>query len=291
MAIKKGIILAAGKATRLHPTSLPFGKQLMAVFDKPMIYYPLATLMAAGIREVLIIVTPRDRALFEALLGDGSQYGIQISYAEQHKQDGIAGAFVIGEEFVGDDTVCLILGDNFFYGPGFDDILRKAVADNTDGATIFCVHVDEPSAYGVAVLENANKVTKLVEKPKELISNWCVTGLYFYDNKAVETAKTLKPSARGELEITDLNIKYLEQGKLKAVTLGSEYHWFDLGTHRNIHDASEFIRDWEDRHGHKIGCLDEVAYKSGFITREQLMDNAAKIGNPLYSAYLRALAA
>jgi len=289
MAIKKGIILAAGKATRLHPTSLAFGKQLMAIYDKPMIYYPLATLMTAGIREVLIIVTPRDKALFEALLGDGSQWGIKISYAEQHKQDGIAGAFIIGEKFVGDDNCCLILGDNFFYGPGLDGILKKA-AGAIDGARIFCCHVDDPSAYGVAVLDDSGKVTRLVEKPKELISNWCATGLYFYDHQAVGIAKTLKPSARGELEVTDLNIRYLEQGKLSAVTLDSSFRWFDLGTHANIHDASEFIRDHERKTGQKIACLDEVAFKAGFISAEQLKENASKIGNPAYAEYIRNVA-
>ncbi|MDE1153762.1 MAG: glucose-1-phosphate thymidylyltransferase RfbA [Micavibrio sp.] len=289
MAIKKGIILAAGKATRLHPTSLAFGKQLMAIYDKPMIYYPLATLMAAGIRDVLIIVTPRDKPLFETLLGNGSQWGISISYAEQHKQDGIAGAFLIGEKFIGGDNCCLILGDNFFHGPGLDGILKKA-GGAIDGARIFCCHVDEPSAYGVAVLDAAGKVTRLVEKPKELISNWCATGLYFYDNQACEIAKSLKPSARGELEITDLNIRYLEQGKLSAVTLDASYHWFDLGTHGNIHDASQFIRDHEKRTGKKIGCLDEVAYTNGLISREQLMENASKIGNPAYAEYIRNVA-
>ncbi|MDF3023609.1 MAG: rfbA [Alphaproteobacteria bacterium] len=289
MTIKKGIILAAGKATRLHPTSLAFGKQLMAVYDKPMIYYPLATLMAAGIRDVLIIVTPRDRKLFETLLGDGSQYGIRISYEEQHKQDGIAGAFIIGEKFVAGDTVCLVLGDNFFHGPEFDSIINLA-ARSVDGATIFCHHVAEPSAYGVAVLDKDNRVTQLVEKPKEFISNWVATGLYFYDNKAVEVAKTLKPSARNELEITDLNIEYLKQGKLNAVTLDASYRWFDLGTHQNIHDAAEFIRDSEARTGAKIGCLDEAALRAGFIDAAQVRANADKIGNPTYANYLRKLA-
>lgn len=289
MTIKKGIILAAGKATRLHPTSLAFGKQLMAVYDKPMIYYPLAALMAAGIRDVLIIVTPRDRKLFETLLGDGSQYGISISYEEQHKQDGIAGAFIIGEKFVGGDTVCLILGDNFFHGPEFDSILNKA-ARSVNGATIFCHHVNEPSAYGVAVLDDNSRVTRLVEKPKDFISNWCVTGLYFYDNNAVETAKTLTPSARNELEITDLNIKYLEQGKLNAITFDGSYRWFDLGTHQNIHDAAEFIRDHELSTGQKIGCIDEAAYRAGFIDAAQVRSNADKIGNPAYANYLRKLA-
>lgn len=288
MTIKKGIILAAGKATRLHPASLAFGKQLMPVYDKPMIYYPLAALMSAGIRDVLIIVTPRDRKLFETLLGNGSQYGISISYEEQHKQDGIAGAFIIGEKFVGGDTVCLVLGDNFFHGPQFDSILRDAVR-SVDGATIFCHHVDEPSAYGVAELDADNRVKRLVEKPKEFISNWCVTGLYFYDNKAVETAKTLKPSARNELEITDLNIRYLEQGKLSAITLPPYYSWFDLGTHQHIQDAAEFIRDHEQRTGKKIGCIDEAAYRAGFIDAAQLRNNADKIGNQSYADYLRKL--
>jgi glucose-1-phosphate thymidylyltransferase len=289
MTIKKGIILAAGKATRLHPTSIPFGKQLMAVYDKPMIYYPLSALMAAGIRDVLIIVTPRDRKLFETLLGDGSQYGIAISYEEQHRQDGIGGAFIIGEKFVGDEHVCLMLGDNFFHGPEFDSILNKA-ARSVDGATIFCHHVSDPSAYGVAVLDEGGRVTKLVEKPREFISNWCVTGLYFYDNKAIETAKTLTPSARNELEITDLNIKYLEQGKLNAITFDASYRWFDLGTHQNIHDAAEFIREHELSTGQKIGCIDEAAYRAGFIDAAQLRSNADKIGNPSYADYLRKLA-
>lgn len=288
MAVTRGIILAAGKATRLHPASLAFGKQLMPVYDKPMIYYPLATLIEAGIRDILIIVTPRDRALFEDLLGDGAQLGISITYEEQLKQDGIAGAFLIGESFMAEDNVCLILGDNFFHGPDMEGVLKRAM-QNIDGGHIICCHVDEPAAYGVAVLDSSGKVLRLVEKPAEVVSNWVVTGLYCYDNQACKTAKSLTPSARNELEITDLNIKYLERSKLAAVTLDATYRWFDLGTHLDILKAGKFIYETETRIGRKIGCPDEVAYRAGFISKNQVLKNAGKIGSADYANYLRAL--
>jgi glucose-1-phosphate thymidylyltransferase len=288
MAITKGIILAAGKATRLYPTSLAFGKQLMAVYDKPMIYYPLTTLMSIGIRDILIVVAPRDRRLFETLLGDGSQYGVSISYQEQPVQNGIAGAFLAGEKFIANDNVCLILGDNFFHGPNFSEVLANA-ARKPEGATVFCHHVDDPSAYGVATLAPDGSVTHLEEKPCRPLSNWVVTGLYLYDNQASSLAKTLKPSARNELEITDLNKKYMERSSLKAVTLGPGHHWFDLGTHQNIHEASAFIFEAERRLGRKIGCPDEAAHKAGFLTDAQLLAHANKIGNQHYADYLRAL--
>ncbi len=288
MSLKRGIIVAGGKATRLHPATLTFGKQLLPIYDKPMIYYPLSTLLLAGVREVLIITSPRDKKLFEDLLGDGSRYGISISYIAQPHANGIAGALLLGRDFIGDDNVCLILGDNFFYGPGMDAILSTAANDIT-GATIFCHHVADPSSYGVARLNHNGVVTELVEKPKHYISNWAVTGLYFYDRTVCALADTLAPSARGELEITDLNIRYLEQKKLRAVTLNTEFTWFDLGTHQSIHEAAEFIRSTEHRYGIKIGCLEEAAWKMGLITTEQLLENARSIENTEYAEYIKAL--
>lgn len=288
MGLRKGIIVAGGKATRLHPATLAFGKQLLPVYDKPMIYYPLSTLLLTGVREVLIVTSPRDRHLFQELLGDGSRYGISISYVEQPDPNGIAGALLLGRDFICDDNVCLILGDNFFYGSGMDALLSAAAKD-ISGATVFCHHVADPSSYGVARLDRGGSVTELVEKPDRHISNWAVTGLYFYDGAACALADTLAPSARGELEITDLNIRYMERKKLRAVTLNTEFTWFDLGTHQSIHEASEFVRSTERRYGTKIGCLEETAWKAGLVDAEKLLKGAGGIENAEYAEYIRNL--
>jgi glucose-1-phosphate thymidylyltransferase len=284
--MKKGIILAGGKASRLHPATLAFGKPFLPVFDKPMIFHPLTVLMRAGIRDVLIVIAPRDRALFQALLGDGSQIGLRISYVEQPVARGIADAFVLGEEFIGDDSVCLILCDNFFHGPGIDSIVHRAWGVNR-GATVFCIHVGDPSAYGVARFDDAGRVRELVEKPESPISNWAVTGLYIYDSRAPRLAKTLKPSKRGELEITDLNIKYLEDGALDAVRFDRGYAWSDLGTYASILDTGRLIASAEQREGARIGCPYITAYNMGYIDARQLVKIADSLGNAGYAATLR----
>lgn len=289
MTRRKGIILAAGRATRLHPATLAFGKQMLPVFDKPMVYYPLSTLFLAGIRDILLVTAPRDRALAEALLGDGSDFGVSISYAEQQEAKGIADAFLVGEKFLGGDPACLILGDNFFHGGTLSGLLARA-NEGGEGATIFCTHVDDPRAFGVAQLEG-EKVTGLVEKPASPVSNWAVTGLYFYDGHAAEMARALKPSARGELEITDLNIKYMEQGRLRALTLGAECRWFDMGTHDAMLDVGAFVREEERKTGAKVGCPFETAFRMGFIDKTQLSRAAGRIQNKPYADYLRSLAA
>jgi glucose-1-phosphate thymidylyltransferase len=290
MSIRKGIIVAGGMATRLHPASLVFGKQFLPIYDKPMIYYPLSLLLMAGIREILIITSPRDRALFEALLQDGRQWGVSLSYIEQPVARGIADAFLLGEDFIGNDGVCLVLGDNFFYGAGLEERLRDA-AQNNAGATVFCAHVDNPAAYGVAALDDNGSVTALEEKPEKPVSNWAVTGLYFYDGRACGFAKTLEPSGRGELEITDLNKCYLNAGALQAVTLPPDFAWFDTGTNETMFAAAALVRDTLHRRHVNIGCPDEAAFKSGLIDGGQLRQNAEEIKNPDYADYLRKLAA
>lgn len=288
MTVKKGIIVAGGRATRLHPATLAFGKQLLPLYDKPMIYYPIALLLESGIRDILLICTPRDKAIFMALLGDGSDFGARMSYIEQPVAKGIADAFALGADFIGNDPVCLILGDNFFHGPGLDSMVANA-ANDVQGATIFCIHVDDPRTFGVATIDGG-RVTELEEKPPQPKSNWAVTGLYFYDAESCARAGQLKPSARGEMEITDLNIEYMKAGKLKAMTMGEGFSWFDLGTHTAILEAGLFVKAEEERLGRKVGCPFETAFRKGFLTTDQLIKSAERIENKAYSGYLKALA-
>ena len=284
----KGIILAGGAGTRLWPLTLVSTKQLLPIFDKPMIYYPLTTLMLAGIRDILIITAPPEVARFEALLGDGSRWGIAIRYAVQAEPDGIARAFLIGEDFIGGQPCALILGDNVFYGAGLAEIAQRA-ADRSQGATIFCHWVNNPSRYGVLELDASGKPARIEEKPSNPKSNWAVTGLYFYDASIVEVARGLKPSPRGELEITDANRVYLESGRLTAELLGRGFTWFDAGTHHSLLQASDFIYTIEERQGLKIGCPEEIAYRMGYIDGMALEGLTKSIGNSDYSSYLRRL--
>ncbi len=284
-SVRKGIILAGGSGTRLHPVTLSISKQMVPVYDKPMIYYPLATLMLAGIREYLIITTPRDQAAFQALLGDGTAWGISIQYAQQPNPDGLAQAFIIGAEFVGNDPVALILGDNIFYGHSLSETLQRSAERNT-GATVFGYYVNDPERYGVARFDAEGRVVELVEKPKEAPSNYAITGIYFFDSKVVELARSLKPSPRGELEITDLNNLYLQRGELTLERLGRGSAWLDTGTHGALLDASNFVRIVEERQGLKIACVEEIAYRMGFIDADQLARLAAPLRKSGYGEYL-----
>jgi len=282
---RKGIILAGGSGTRLHPLTMSVSKQLLPIYDKPMIYYPLSTLMQAGITEILIISTPRDVPAFEDLLGKGTQWGINISYAEQPSPDGLAQAFVIGDSFIGKDNVCLILGDNIFYADNLTNKLQY-VSKQTTGATVFGYYVSNPQDYGVVDLDDDGNAISILEKPKEPKSNYAVTGLYFYDNKVVDIAKSLKPSQRGELEITDINSRYLDAGTLRVELLSRGTAWLDTGKHDHLLDAATFVRIVEQRQGLKIACPEEVAYQMGFIDRAQLLDLAKPLIQSGYGQYL-----
>jgi glucose-1-phosphate thymidylyltransferase len=281
----KGIILAGGSGTRLYPATLAINKQLLPVYDKPMVYYPLSVLMLAGIRDILLISTPEHLPFYERLLGDGSTWGIKLSYVIQEQPVGLAHAFILGRDFVGGDRVALILGDNVFYGHGLSDELANATS-RTDGATVFAYYVNEPSQYGVVKFNDAGNPIDIIEKPTEFFSNWAVTGLYFYDNAVLDIAANLRPSARGELEITDVNRRYLELGKLRVVKLGRGYAWLDTGTHDNLLGASEFVRSIQQRQGLLIGCLEEIAFSRGLISAEHLSRLIGRYDKTAYGAYL-----
>ena len=282
---RKGIILAGGAGTRLHPLTLGVSKQMLPIYDKPMIFYPLSVLMLAGIREILIITTPEDVLCFRKLLGDGSQYGIELSYEQQPTPGGLAQAFIIGETFIGNHPVCMILGDNIFYGHYFSENL-KAATSKPSGATVFGYHVSDPERFGVVEFDNAGRVVSIEEKPEKPKSNYVVAGLYFYDNQVVDIAKKIKPSSRGELEITDINSIYLEQGSLTVEILGRGFAWLDTGTHESLLDASCFVRTIEQRQGLKVACLEEIAFNFGWIDSEQLARQAVKFQKTGYGQYL-----
>ncbi len=284
----KGIILAGGSGTRLYPLTKVTSKQLLPIYDKPMIYYPMSVLMSAGIRDILVISTPQDLPRFEELLGDGSQFGLRLSYAEQPSPDGLAQAFIIGEEFIGDDTVCMVLGDNIFAGHGLEKRLKRALeaAESGKGATVFGYYVDDPERFGIVEFDENGKAISIEEKPAQPKSNYCVTGLYFYDNRVVEYAKQLKPSARGELEITDLNKIYLEQGNLHVELLGQGFTWLDTGTHESLIQATNFVMTMEKHQHRKLACLEDIAYKNGWITRESVMETIKVMKNQ-YGQYLQ----
>lgn len=285
----KAIILAGGSGTRLYPLTMVTSKQLLPVYDKPMIYYPLSTLMLAGIKDILIISTTIDLPNFKKLLGDGNEFGINLSYAEQPSPDGLAQAFIIGEEFIGEDNCALVLGDNIFYGNNFSVILKEAV-ENKGRATVFGYYVEDPERFGVVGFNDGGKVLSVEEKPQNPQSNYAITGLYFYDNRVVEYAKSLKPSARGELEITDLNRIYLEQGDLDVKLLGRGFAWLDTGTMDTLADASDFVRMVEKRQGIKISALEEIAYHNNWVTKEKLLESANKYGKSPYGEHLRKVA-
>ena len=284
----KGIVLAGGSGTRLYPLTTVTSKQLLPVYDKPMIYYPLSVLMNAGIRDILIISTPADTPRFEALLKDGSQFGLHLSYAVQPSPDGLAQAFIIGADFIGDDTVAMVLGDNIFAGHGLNGRLKRAVdlAEAGQGATIFGYYVDDPERFGIVEFDQQGHAISIEEKPAQPKSNYCVTGLYFYDNQVVELAKTLKPSARGELEITDLNRLYLEAGRLNVELLGQGFTWLDTGTHESLAEATNFVKTVETHQHRKIACLEEIAYLNGWITKDQVMYTYEVLKKNQYGRYL-----
>ena len=288
----KGIVLAGGAGTRLYPLTMVTSKQLLPVYDKPMIYYPLSTLMLAGIRDILIISTPQDTPRFKELLGDGSQFGIDLSYKVQPSPDGLAQAFILGEEFIGDDCCAMVLGDNIFYGHGFVKTLRAAAANAEQNrrATVYGYYVPDPERFGVVEFDEHGRAVSIEEKPKEPKSNYAVTGLYFYDNRCVEYAKALKPSARGELEITDLNRVYLNSGELDVVTLGRGFAWLDTGTMEALLEAAEFVHMVEKRQGVKISALEEIAYRNGWIDKDQLLASAQRYGKSPYGRHLNAVA-
>lgn len=285
----KGIVLAGGAGTRLHPSTIAVSKQLLPIYDKPMVYHPISVLMLAGIKEILIISTPQDLPNFKRLLGDGSQFGVNFSYKEQPSPDGLAQAFILGEEFIGSDSVALVLGDNIFYGPGFSGTLKQVVKNTEEkgGATVFGYYVKDPQRFGVVEFDENGKAISIEEKPQNPKSNYAVTGLYIYDNKVVEYAKNLKPSKRGELEITDLNNIYLQKGNLEVQLLGRGFAWLDTGTHHSLLQASQFVQTVEENQGIKIACLEEVAYRMGFVSKETLSKNIEKYKNNDYFNYVK----
>jgi glucose-1-phosphate thymidylyltransferase len=284
----KGIILAGGSGTRLYPITRGISKQLLPIYDKPMVYYPLSTLMLAGIRDILVITTPDDRAQFERLLGDGGQWGIRLCYAIQPRPEGLAQAFLIGADFIGGDAVALVLGDNIFFGHGLPEMLAAARARDT-GATVFAYHVRDPERYGVVSFDEHGRATGVIEKPKNSASNWAITGLYFYDNDVVRYASEVKPSGRGELEITDVNMRYLNAGKLEVARMGRGFAWLDTGTFESLIDAASFVQTLEQRQGMKVACPEEIAYRMGFINRARLLELAHSLMKSGYGDYLAGL--